>query len=139
MFFVSSGEGMYVTKHDVREDQKLQAEMRRVNAEKPTTQPNTTGLDYSAIKTKFHFAWREFRYRYLGDPLRSMFTDEPESADEFDKIHDCEEIAISPIQECVDQLVSNLNPQTSDSELLASYTMLVDFAFQIADKIDRFV
>jgi len=91
---------MYVTKHDVRQDQELLAEMRRVEAASPTLpQANTTNLDYPAIKTKFHFAWREFRYRCLGDPLRSMFTDEPESEDE---IHDCEEIANPTIQECID-------------------------------------
>lgn len=98
--FVVSG-GMYVTKEDVRYDQKLQAQQQRVNAEKPTPPPNA-GIDYSAIRTKFHFAWRLFQYRYIGDPLRSMFAnihsddDDDELEDEFndkiDKIHETKPI-----------------------------------------------
>ena len=73
-----------------------------------------------------------------------MFTDihgdgDDESEDEFGEIDDCEEIQNTPIQECIAELVSSLNPDTSDSDLLASFTMLVHFAFQIAGKIDTFV
>ena len=74
-----------------------------------------------------------------------MFTDlyededEDEDGDEFGEINDCEEIQNTPIQECIAELVSSLNPETSDSDLLTSYGMLVDIAFEIAGRIDRFV
>ena len=54
-------------------------------------------------------------------------------------MNDIEEIQNMPIQECISKLVSSLNPDTSDSDLLTSFTMLVDIAFQIGGRIDRFV
>jgi hypothetical protein len=133
---------MYITKEDVRYDQILQAELQRVNSENPTPSPNT-GLDYSAIRMKFTFAWRAFQYQYIGDPLRGMFPDiekeEEEEDDEFGEVHDIEDIQNTPIQECVTELVSSLNPDTSDSDLLTSFTLLVDIAFEIGGRIDRFV
>ena len=143
MFVAFSG-GMYVTREDVRHDQKLQAHLQRVNAEKPPPPPPpNSGIDYSAIQTKFTFAWRLFQYRYIGDPLRSLPSaihgDDDESEDEFGEIDDCEEIQNTPIQECIAELVSSLKPDTPDSDLLASFTMMVQFAFEIAGKIEMFV
>src|SRR5438046_7269159 len=110
MFLVFSGD-MYITKEDMRRDQKLQAHLPRVNAEKSTPPPPPNGhIDYSAIQRKFTFTWRSFQYHYLGDPLRSMFTNiygaDDESEDEFDETTDCEEIQNTPIQECIEELVS---------------------------------
>src|SRR5271154_1008824 len=103
---------MYITKEDVRHDQVVLAQLQRVNSKNPTPSPNT-GLDYSAIRTKFTIAWRLFQYRCIGDPLRGMFTDiyddedDEEEEDEFDEINDIDEIQNTPIQECITELVSS--------------------------------
>ena len=132
---------MFVIREDVRRDQILQAELQRVKAKNPTRSPKT-GLDYSAIQTKFTIAWRFFQYQYIGDPLRGMFPDiyeEEEEEDDDDEVRDIEDIQYTPIQECITELVSSLNPDTSDSDLLTSFTLLVDIAFEIGGRIDMFV
>ena len=68
-----------------------------------------------------------------------MLTDQPKSDDEFEEIMDCEEIQNTQITECINEPAASLNPDTLDADLLASFTMLIDFAFQIVVKIDRYM
>jgi hypothetical protein len=71
-----------------------------------------------------------------------MFPDiyeEEEEEEEDDEVRDLEDIQNTPIQECISELVSSLNPDTSDSDLLTSFTLLVDIAFEVGNRIDRFV
>ena len=117
-------------------DHIVLAETQRPNAERPT--PNTS-IDYPAITKKFNRAWSEFWYRYAGNTQRVLFPSDFESEDEPPEIEHCEEIQNTPVQECITELRSHFHPDTSDSDLLASFTMLVEIATQIAGRIEIFV
>jgi hypothetical protein len=139
--FVGSLRGMYVTKEDIILDRREAENDARRKKDAPSTTASGE-IDYPDLRKRFRRAFNQFSYRYNGDPLRSMFSNDPEPYDEIDdlpEIQSCEAIEDTPVNDCIVELVKSFNESSPDSVLRTSFATLVDFAWEISNRIDRFV
>lgn len=142
MILVSGG--MYVTKQDLRRQRQFLSQ----NPLQPVLLPSGE-IDYTALVAKFYASLNEFAYRFVGDPLASMFRSrsEDDSEDEFEseRINHGEEIVNTPIKECIDVLIQSMNNERrkgdgADKEVLKKgFSYLVGFAYDIASRCENFL
>ena len=127
--------GMFVTKEDIRFDRITRAR----HPPAPTTNPNGS-INYSSLRRIFTYALNEFSYRWYGDPLRSMMRpqhgdDSDTSDEEFPDLKDEEDIEDTPVKECLELLKRSLVPESEKEVLKQSFSMFVQFAFEIRVRV----
>jgi hypothetical protein len=75
--------------------------------------------------------------------MKGMFSpndsDSEDDEAEFPEIHDMEEIADTPIKECLELLSGSINGTAEKDILKTSFEMFVEFVFAISRRVEKFV
>jgi len=67
-----------------------------------------------------------------------MFPQYIQPVEEFDEVH-CKDIQDMPVQDCINELVSYFNANTSDADLIVSFSLVVEFVCQISCRVEVLV